>query len=127
MKKVCRRAFRFFLENAGYCTPLGRAACALSLARAEQHAEAAGWFFSWDCDLDGDLGDHEYWCREDCGKDHQIEFCLLRDAEGAVLASLCGIIDADSDYRRVIEAGLASEALADLKRAWGSCVHELAA
>jgi len=36
-----RERFRFFLEHAGYCTPPGRAACALKLARAEEGLECA--------------------------------------------------------------------------------------
>jgi hypothetical protein len=31
--------WRFFLENAGYAAPPGRAVCALGLAKAEQWAE----------------------------------------------------------------------------------------
>jgi hypothetical protein len=94
MNKVTRAAFRFFLENAGYCTPPGRAACALSLAKAEETAEARGWACDWAWDDDGDLGDHEYWCKKDCRKEHQVEFCLLRDENGLVIGSLSGIIDA---------------------------------
>jgi hypothetical protein len=37
--------------------------------------------------------------------------CVLKDGDGNVLASLCGITDPDSNYRRVVEAELASEAL----------------
>ena len=36
-----RERFRFFLEHAGYCTPPGRAACALGSARAEELLERA--------------------------------------------------------------------------------------
>lgn len=120
---IDRRAFRFFLNKAGYCTPPGRAACALSLARAEAIAEERGWTAEWFHDEDGDLGDHDFWCRKDCGKSHEIKVCLLRDEDGKVLASLCGIIDADRDYRRVVEAELADEALYEERKAWGACAH----
>ena len=35
-----REAFQFFMDHAGYATPPGREACALSLARAESWAKA---------------------------------------------------------------------------------------
>ena len=41
--------YRFFKDNAGYATPPGCAACALSLARAEIAAEQEGLTFEWNC------------------------------------------------------------------------------
>lgn len=41
MATVDRSAFRFFFAHAGYSSPPGRAACALSLARAEALLERA--------------------------------------------------------------------------------------
>lgn len=116
---VSRSAFRFFLHNAGYCTPPGRAACALSLAKAEAYAEAAGWSFRWEYDAHGHMcmRDHDEWCREGCRKEHEIEGCSVVDGRGEELASCWGIIDACRDYRRVMQAELASEAMADMPAA----------
>jgi hypothetical protein len=115
MMMMNRADFRFFLNNAGYCTPPGRAACALSLARAEAYAEAMGWEFCWEYD-ECFYGYCNEWlgCQDDCKKEHEVLFCLLKDADGTMLQCLGGIADADRNYRRVIEAELAAEALASL-------------
>ena len=100
------RAFHFFFENAGYIVGQ-RAACALSLARAEQYAEDNDWKAVWEWDDDADLS----WMSDDeRQQEHEVLGCVLKDAAGNVLASLWGIVDADSNYRRVIEAELAAEA-----------------
>lgn len=52
-----------------------------------------------------------------CPGEHSVEWARLEDEDGNTLASLGGIVDADSAYRRVIEAELASEALYDVRRA----------
>lgn len=115
MTTVSREAFRFFYENAGYCVGR-RAAGAWHLARAEQEAAEMGVTFQWEFDQDGDLGDHEYWCRKDCGKDHEVLVCIALAPEGDALgpmplASLGGIIDPGKAYGRVVEAELALEAV----------------
>jgi hypothetical protein len=100
-------AWRFFLENAGYCTPPGRAAFALALAHAERWAQENDLTFTWEPDFDPDLS----WMSEgERAKEHVSEGCVCRDAEGHVLTSLWGIVDADQKYRRVVEGELASEA-----------------
>ena len=114
MAKIDRKAFRFFLNNAGYVTPPGRVACAAALAKAERKAHDLGIQFVWVADHDADLGDHEYWCdaakhRQPCS--HNAEGCMVM-INGSDVASLWGIIDADSNYRRVVEAELAAEVLA---------------
>jgi hypothetical protein len=53
--------WRFFLENAGYATPPGRAVCALELARAEQWAEQEGIEFRLEDDPDADDSFVETW------------------------------------------------------------------
>lgn len=118
MNTHIQRSWRFFLEHAGYCTPPGRAACALGLARAEARAESAGFTFEWEWDDDADLSwmdDRDLYYRDDEGKrhprEHEILGCIARGPDGEVLASLWGIVDADTGYRRVVEAELASEAL----------------
>jgi hypothetical protein len=67
--------------------------------------------------LDGSRA-HEDWCareraRREPSCSHEVLWCALVDAEGAQLASLGGTIDPDRDYRRVIEAELALEALGE--------------
>jgi len=101
-----RKSWRFFLDHAGYAVPPGRAQCALSLAKAENFAKANGFSFEWSDDPHG--------CSM-CGccpveKRQPVEVCLCRSENGSVVASLCGICGADKNYRRVIEAELASEA-----------------
>jgi len=101
------RAWRFFLKHTGYCTPPGRAACALALAHAEQWAHESHLRFTWEPDFDPDLS---WMSKVERAKEHVCEGCICRDTEGNVLASLWGIVDADDEYRRVVEGELASEA-----------------
>jgi hypothetical protein len=103
-----RKRFQFFLANAGYATPPGRAACALGLAKAEAYAEDHEWSFEWVFDDDADLS----WMDEAERKlDHEVLGCVVKDADGEVLASLWSIVDPDASYRRVVEAELSSEAM----------------
>lgn len=128
------RSFSFFRDHAGYVVG-ERAVCAIALARAEQFALDQGFTYSWgndECGADC-LGDHEYWCNDarrraagyDGGRydrcDHEVLAVILEDANGNVLASLGGIIDPDADYRRVVEAELASEAMHDYVPALVGC------
>jgi hypothetical protein len=99
------RAYRFFFENAGYIVG-HRAACALSLARAEQHALDNDWESEWVAD---DCPDLSWMSDDDRNQPHEVLGCILRDADGNVLASLWGIVDADRAYMRVVEAELASD------------------
>lgn len=133
MNKQLRRAFQFFLKHSGYCVGQ-RAKGALQLARAERWAETEGYTFEWRYDADADLGDHEYWCnaarRDKAGYDsdgnqitsyrrrpecagHEAEYCLMLDRNNHVVQSLHGILDATGDYRRVVQAELASEEIPD--------------
>lgn len=115
--------FRFFMEHAGYSVPPGRAACALALARAEHVAkDIADATFEWEDDFDQpieDLLDPSVFRSEEEFKAYCDQYrndvtgCVLRDANGEVRASLWGIIGADSNYRRVIQAELAHEAFAE--------------
>ncbi len=108
-----RRAIRFFAEHAGYATPPGRLACAKALADAESAAATAGLHPDWSDDAGGAdaLGDHAAWCGCTTPPHHRIERCTLHAEDGTVVVSLGGVIDADADYRRVVEAELALEAL----------------
>jgi len=112
--------YRFFLEHAGYCTPPGRAACALALARAEARADDEGLVVVWngeDIPWDGDGPPPPIWMwagvvrAEDA---HQEWGCMPAPKRGATyLASLGGIgLNGWRDpYVRVVSAELLAEAL----------------
>ncbi len=115
-RKVLTLTELFFFEHAGYSydpktetAQVGRIRCARGLALAEHVASELGWQYEW---CDDWQGDHS--CYEENEGPESCESCVLRDAQGKVLASLGCIDDADNSYRRVIEAELASEALAEL-------------
>lgn len=115
----------FFYEHAGYSydpktetAEQGRMRCAKELAEAESIASRLGWEHSWEWDDSGCSG-----CdcdSEDCacssGAEHETLGCVLKDEHGKVLASLWGICGATDTYRRVVEAELSDEALADYDR-----------
>lgn len=110
----------FFYQNAGYSydakteTPeQGRIRCAKDLAEAETVGQRLGYEFEWDFDECPDLS---WMSDEEREQEHEVLCCRVVDPENPrySLASLCGITDADSNYRRVIEAELASEAIAAL-------------
>lgn len=107
-------AIQFFQEWAGWCTPPGKMACARSLAQAEADADLLGFTFEWVIDEDGcigcDCGDKR--CKCSSGAEHETLACVCRDNKGAVLASLCGICEPSREYKRVVQAELAVEALA---------------
>lgn len=114
-------AQRFFFDHAGYSfhpnkeTALeGKLRCAVEMAKAEQCAINQGWTAEWSDDWD--IGSHieEFDCYTE--EPTTCESCVLKDADGNVLASLGCIDDADNNYRRVIEAELAEEAEHNLDR-----------
>lgn len=112
-----KSAVQFFFSHGGYSydpkseTKIqARWRCARSLARAKAYARANDWTCEWSDDWD--IGSHVRFYGEAYSEEPSTcESCLLRDADGNVLASLGCIDDADANYRRVIEAELASEAL----------------
>lgn len=79
------------------------------LAAAERWARAQGVTFSWadDWEVCAHVVEYDGYVREP----DTCEFCTLLDADGNVLASLGCIDDADDNYRRVIEAELAADAM----------------
>jgi hypothetical protein len=109
---------RFFYEHAGYSykapetATQGRIRCAIELAQAEEYALNLNWEFEWDWDECPDLS---WMSEEEQNEDHEVLCARIvnPDDRRHSLASVCGITDPDSNYRRVIEAQLASEALAD--------------
>lgn len=118
--KLIKEAVAFFYANAGYSynpktetQEQGKLRCAKSLAKAERNAASAGITFEWEFDQEGcsgcDCKSDE--CKCSTGEEHETLCCSARDSEGKVCASLCGICEPSREYRRVVQAELASEAL----------------
>lgn len=108
MTPEIRTATRWFQEHAGWCTPPGRMICAQGLAYTEaavDKLESLGVLkVSWTYDDDPDLS----WMTERERANVQDVLILEIEALGEVSA-LCGIVDPDDDYRRVLVAEVASE------------------
>lgn len=114
------KAIAFFRKHGGYAKKPGESThaaknrMARALARAEAEASARGWRVEWEGDPEG-ASDFEsdvrmgYTSREE--EPREILGAVLRDEEGHVLSSLWGIEDPTREYRRVVEAELALEAL----------------
>src|SRR5882724_235445 len=107
-------AERFFWTNAGFSydpktetRAQGRRKCARLLAEAEVWAENIGLRFLWEYD---DCPDLSFMTETEQLEPHEVLVCIARYPDGAIAGSLCGIVDADADYRRVVEAELAAEA-----------------
>lgn len=122
--KTLREAFQFHLENGGYCTPPGRAACALESARSEVRLQDAiedeRATVEWHMDEDYALGEiHGMTAEQERAKLESGEwegpyYCVVK--YGSNEASLGGIVHAWNDgYKRVIEAQLAREVLPDTR------------
>lgn len=113
----------FFYVHAAYSygpdeTPeQGKARCAREYAKAESDARDSDVSYQWD--LDPDIDSREFYD----GEPYRLWQCVAYDATENVVASLHGI-DLGPDgtphgtpYRRVVEAELATEALAELDKA----------
>jgi hypothetical protein len=112
----------FFYQNAGYSydpktetAEQGRLRCAVELAEAEAIGQRLGYVFEWDRDECPDLS---WMSDEEREQENEVLCCRISDPDNTrySLASLCGITDPDRNYRRVVEAELASEAIAELDR-----------
>ena len=113
--------YRFFYKHAGYgynprveTAEQGRRRGARALAAAEAYATAAGWEYQWDYDpepcIGCDCGSADCPCSS--GAPHEILCVLLNDRDnGRTLAALGGICGATREYRRVVAAELAMEAM----------------
>lgn len=125
-----RAAEEFFYKHGAYSYPSGadeaakeraRREAARDLAAAEEHAEDAGWAVEWEHDQDPDISwmDDEQLEEMDRGVTEMLT-AVLKDEDGNVLAALGGIhLSARGrrdPYGRVVEAELASEALAQIGR-----------
>ena len=112
-------AARFFFKHAGYCVGR-RMVGAMALARAEQRAKEEGLVFSWEAECepwDGDIPlaptDLLEWVG--CWR-YTLGPGQMQAKDGRCLASLGMVATTGYNdiYRRVLEAELASEALATL-------------
>lgn len=113
MKRNCdRKAYAFFKKAAGYVVG-ERSMGALKLAKAECEMERRGWRVRWEFDQEPDLS----WMDDEEREAVREVLCaILEDSGGNQLGpSLCGIVDPDRAYARVIEAELALEALGERK------------
>ena len=106
-KRKMSGAERFFYDNAGYVVGKRRE-CAEALAHAEAVAAAEGWEVQWEFDPEP----YSTVQGENEPDPKEVLCAVLLDAAGNVLASLGGIADPSRAYGRVVEAELASEALA---------------
>lgn len=108
------KAVDFFRKHASYSYRPGESKAkaktrgAQALARAEAEAEARGWAVEWEDDPE------EWW--GDTKRPFEVLTAVLRAGDGQVLASLggngmTGNRKTDADFRRVVEAELAFEAL----------------
>jgi hypothetical protein len=118
------RAVSFFMKHAGSSympgketRAQGKRRGAIKLAKAEAEASARGWTVEWEHEQDPDLS----WASEE-DRDGISEnlSAVLKDEHGHVLSSLGNItFGYDSmvnrNYRRVVEAELALEALHEAK------------
>jgi hypothetical protein len=117
-RKALTPAQLFFYERGGYSydpktetTDEGRIRRAIELAQVEAYGHNLGYTFAWDDDWE--VGNHFvfYGYSYRNGEPKTCEHCCCKDAEGNVVASVGCIDDATPQYRRVIEAELADEAL----------------
>jgi hypothetical protein len=109
-------AIQFFREHGGHMQDPkteteeeARTRCATSLARAEWYAKAQGWEFDIDPDPDAD----ESWMDDEDRREWSGKawYCQLWNADRTnLLASLSGCFG-DADYKRVVKAELALEAM----------------
>jgi len=131
-----RQSFGFMLTHAGYCTPPGRAVCALDLARAEllladaetEGAAAVEWVWDdepWDEGME--ISADEAARRFESGEWTGPLGCVVRIGDD-VAASLWGIVvgsrGTDDPYCRVVAAELAREIEDDLRQAVGDARDE---
>lgn len=112
-------SIRFFEENAGFSwnpkaqtREEGRRLCAVELARAEDHARELEITFTWTDDWSLGTSHADFYSREAYpeGDPETCESCVAT-LEGEVVASLGCIDGATPEYRRVVEAELALEAI----------------
>lgn len=110
-----RAAVAFHYAHGGYSVKRGesvrhaRERWARTAAAAERYAREQGWSVLWADDWSIDHEREFGQCYARGGPD-TCECATLVDADGAVLASIGCVDDADADYRRVVAADLYLEA-----------------
>lgn len=131
-----RDRFRFHLEHGGYCTPPGRAACALGAARAESLLEEAQSLgvahvsIVYDSEPydPGDVCTDEDAARRFASGEWSGPFGLIvavgesaddPDAESSLWGIVVGPYAESDPYMRVVASDLASELADDLRQAIG--------
>lgn len=95
--------FLFFFEHDG------RRNGAAALVRAERWARDSGVWFVWS--PDGEVTNHVDAFDGYDAEPETCEMCEAYDADGVPIAALACIDDATPEYRRVVEAELALEAM----------------
>lgn len=114
-------AVQFFYTHAGFSydpktetKTQGKRRCARALAKAEAYAYEHDWTYEWgeDSCIGADCGNTET-CDHPCcqGTEHVCLCLTLRDAEGNHLESLGSICEPSDEYKRVVRAELALEAM----------------
>jgi hypothetical protein len=120
-------AVEFFHEHAGFSydpktetADQGKRRTARELAAAEMCAAEQSWTVAWSDDWE--VGDHqkEYDCYEDGGPE-TCESAVLTGSHGDMLAALGCIDDATDDYRRLIRAELAQQAMDENRIGTAEC------
>lgn len=112
---------QFFYDHAGYSydpktqtKEEGREQGAKHLAQAETYAREQGWECSWEYEQERAIdvfGPPDPVNGPFYDPDAEFLCCLLRDENGKVLESLGMIENPSREYRRVVEAELAWEAM----------------
>ncbi len=110
-------AVEFFLEHAGYSIAIGETEAqgkrrsAEALARAEIWAEFNGLSVQWEDDWN--IGSHvrEYGRESYPEEPEECECAVLVDSDGHVLGAMGCVDDATNEYRRVVAAEIASDAM----------------
>jgi hypothetical protein len=84
------------------------------MSAATDFATAQGWSVEWEDDWSLGMSHAEFFCGEAYpdGEPRTCEMATLVDAEGNWLASVGCVDDADTEYREIIAAELADEAIA---------------
>ena len=107
-----RQNIMFFANNAGYCTPPGRMACAKALANAEQEAILLDLEVTWEHELDPDTSWMDTKDLKQLENGHIKILHARIELNGEYIASLGNIcLKLNDPYQRVIEAELFQEAL----------------
>jgi len=114
---------QFFYDNAGYsyAPPTetvedGRTRGAKALAKAEEYAERKGWYILWEDDGEAEFQEEDgSWNSAPAVSATLMENSCAKNTS-ACLASLGGIMESNDDaerddYRRVVAAELAEEAM----------------